>query len=369
MCIERLKSLAHQPRSDFIVYTTIRSNQSLSIKFQFGVSRLAPVVRPGRLQITDIPNLVNLTCFRFPASAQAQAPDARLAIIDLASCSGITFFMTEYYTHAMHAHTQAAPFAEATFARLSPSIHHCIRWVYVPNPPADKISAFGVRLKVNSKGQLLPNNFSYLVSYSPVTQIAQLSSKKIRTPRRGDFTVGSYHDGTVKDYAVHTSNRSVLVYAIQEYNPLFVLRMVPKGNRCSELSPSPPVGLSQLPDGCYASALLKNVGCIWVFRDSQTDFCRGLIIKYLDKSQQALGCCRLGVDPVERCTDFAHIAFAPSDNLEQSGSPRCAVKVKIIPVPDDNSYLDAGWTRCSEGHTLQVWATATEMAMNVIRTI
>ncbi|KAK0111437.1 hypothetical protein ONS95_001797 [Cadophora gregata] len=347
--IERLKSSAHKRRSDFIVYTTIKPSQNLTIEFQFGIGRLAPIVGPGRLQITDTPNLANVTCFRFPS----QAPDIRLATIDLNSCSGITFFMTKSYTHAIHAHTQATPFAELTFARLTPSIHPFVRWLYVPNPPADKISAFGVRLKINSKNQPLQYDYSYL----------------IRTPHRGDFTVGPHHDGAVKDYVVYTSNQSALLYSIPENKPLSILGVTPKGQVCSELSPSPPAGASPLPDAFYASASLKNVACIWVFRDTQADFCRGLIIEYLDGSQQALGCCRLGFDPVERCPDLTQFTFSSSEYSQKNGSRRAAVKVRILPVSVDSNWLDAGWTSCSEAHTLQVWVTATEMAMNVIRTI
>ncbi|TQN67269.1 hypothetical protein CSHISOI_08049 [Colletotrichum shisoi] len=346
--IERLRRPAGRPRSHYFVYTIIKAKQNVAVDFQFGLGRIASIGQT-KLQITDAPKLAELTCFRFPS----RAPGIRLATVDLASCWGITFFMTQSSTLAIHAHTQATPFAETTFGRLPPSTQAFVRWVYVPNPSADKISAFGVQLKVNSLGQPLVNNCTYL----------------IRTPHRGDFHVGTHHDGTVKSFAVRMSNGSALVYTVSEQKPVSVLGVVPKGQECSDLSPSPSIGPALIADGCFASAVLKDVACIWVFRDGQTDFYRGLIIHYHGGSQQALGCCRLGVDPVERCADLARFAFALSELPRENAPPFRVVKVKVSPTPLTGSCLDEGWTRCPEGHILQVWATAMEVAMNIIPAI
>ncbi|OBR09202.1 hypothetical protein CH63R_07967 [Colletotrichum higginsianum IMI 349063] len=343
--IARLASSVQESWSRFTVYTTVDAGQNLTVDFRFGISRLASPCGPNQLQITDIPNLSKFKWFYFPF----QASTTRLASIDLVSCSGITFFLLASDLLAVHAHTQASPSAEVTFARLSPTIRSQVQWFYVPNPTADKISAFGVRLAALPNGRLLLNSRSYC----------------IRTPHRGNIAIGPYNEEDAsQEYAVYTPDRSILVYAIPEHGPVVFLGAITEGRKCSGLRPSIP-SVSSLPNASYASATLTDVTCIWVFRESQTDFCRGLIVQYANGSEQALGYCRLGYDPTERCADVSQFAFAALECKMENGLSRRIVKVKVSAALRDGGYLGQDWTRCSNGCTLEVWATGTEMVMTV----
>lgn len=110
-----------------------------------------------------MPRLPDLTWIRFPANVS----EDYLATVDLSSCLGITFFFAGGGLHGIHAHTKAAPSAEATFAKLLPTIQSVAQWVYVPNPIDDKISAFGFRVKADYEGRLYLSECSYIVSHSP----------------------------------------------------------------------------------------------------------------------------------------------------------------------------------------------------------
>ncbi|KAK2629857.1 hypothetical protein QTJ16_000677 [Diplocarpon rosae] len=169
--IQRSSSSATgSPQSPFVVYSTLGFDENLTIKFQCGVSRLEPKPLLADLQLTDFPNLS-------PSLGSSFLPQHTLYVlllstwINLDCCSGITFFFSIWDLRAIHAHTQATPTAATTFAQINPAFHHAISWVYVPNPPADKISAFGVRILTPHGGKLQLKERTYLV----------------RTPHRGDF--------------------------------------------------------------------------------------------------------------------------------------------------------------------------------------
>lgn len=155
------------------------------------------------------------------------------------------------------------------------------------------------------------------------------------------------------------------MYAIPRHNPISVLGMLTKGQKCSDLSPSMPAGPSPLRGATYASALLDKVVCIWVFRDRQTNFCQGLLVEYINGSQRALGCCRLGIDPAERYAGVASVAFAAIEWRREDAVPRRVVKAKLYPMAEDDNALDESWMLCSKGSTLEVWKTSTEMVIKL----
>ncbi|KAK1985019.1 hypothetical protein LZ30DRAFT_650447 [Colletotrichum cereale] len=155
--IARPTAPVQESRSQFTLYTTIEANRNLMINFRFGISRLAPTPRPEQLQVTDIPNLSKLKRIHFPY----QASTKRLTSINLASCSGITFFLATSDLLAIHAHTRTSPSAEVTFAQLPPTHQREVQWFHVPNLAEDKISAFGVQLRVLYDRRLRLNTRSH----------------------------------------------------------------------------------------------------------------------------------------------------------------------------------------------------------------
>ncbi|KAG7038377.1 hypothetical protein JMJ78_0000913 [Colletotrichum scovillei] len=174
-CIERSGCLTAQLRSTFDLYATVSADNDLTISFQvsvgyvssgrflsyvpskFGVGRLATPRRPAKLQLTDTPNLSPEAGFQFPSPKHG----GRLTTIDLDHCSGITFFLSKRVLLAIHAHTPMAPTADTTFAKVESMIQPFLSWFYVPNPPRDKISAFGVRIGTE-QGELQLNQRTYL---------------------------------------------------------------------------------------------------------------------------------------------------------------------------------------------------------------
>lgn len=293
-----------------------------------------------------MPNLSPSLGFQFPAPKHG----VRLATTNLDRCSGITFFFSTRDLRAIHAHTHAAPTADATFEQIDPAVQRSITWVYVPNPPADKISAFGVRILTKRGGELQLKRRSYLV----------------QTPHRGDFYIGPPPVGSGKDYAVHTPPQSTLLSTVADNNLIFIRGVLTEGGFYSMAVPPAPEN-PPLSDACYASAQLKDVISVWIFRDEKDQFCRGLIVEYFDGTERALGCCRIGVDPAERCPAVERLSFKAAQRIGLSIDH--TVMVRTYQVSKGSGYDNAGWTSCSEGDILEAWATETEMVMTTTKII
>lgn len=343
-CIERSGCSTAQLRSPSDIYTTVGVDDDLVINFQFGVGRLAMPPQPGTLQLTDKPNLSPKAGFQFPSPKHGD----RLATVDLDHCSGITFFLFNRNLHAIHAHTPAAPTADATFAQIEMMVQPFVSWVYVPNPPRDKISAFGVRIGI-THGKLQLNQRTYFV----------------RTPHRGDFYIGPPPVGPGLHYAVHTTSRSTLLCVVARNNLVVIRGVLTEGDACSVGAPPAP-GNPPLQDACHALAILSCVKSIWIFRDKEAQFCRGLIVEYLDGTEKALGLCRIGVDLAERCDAVEQLSFKVVQQQERPNHRMVMVRGSRSQGKD--TCNDGEWTVCSYGDTLEVWSTATQMVMTKTKT-
>jgi hypothetical protein len=193
----------------------------------------------------------------------------------------------------------------------------------------------------------------------------------MRTAKRGVYTIGPSIPAPFKDTVSAITTQSAIIYSIGERMVRsLVIEGIHSRKPISGLVPTPPRGACGLPNACLTSALLKEVKCIWIFlsKDTDIEFCRGLIIEYLDGSQTALGSCRLGVDSFERCADLSLFSFT-SVTIEAAygeGAPRRLVKVKVAPRSEDGP-LDVDWTYCSEGDTLKVWVTWSDLVLQVVK--
>ncbi|TQN64698.1 hypothetical protein CSHISOI_10728 [Colletotrichum shisoi] len=338
-CIERSRCSTAHLRSPFDVYTTVGVDDDLVINFQFGVGRLATPPKSPRLQLTDTPNLSPEAGFQFPSPKHGN----RLATVDLDHCSGITFFLFDGDLHAIHAHTPTAPTADATFAQIETMVQPFLLWFYVPNPPRDKISAFGVQLGIR-QGKLQLNRRTYFV----------------RTPHRGDFYIGPSPPGPGLHYAVHTTPRSTLLCVVARNNLVVIRGVLTEGDACS-VAASPAPGNPPFPGACYALATLSCVKSIWIFRDKEAQFCRGLMVEYLDGTEKVLGQCRIGVDLAERCEAVERLSFKVVQQQERPNNLMVMVRGSLS--QENNTCDDGQWTVCSHMDTLEVWATATQMVM------
>ncbi|KAI3530631.1 hypothetical protein CABS03_15150 [Colletotrichum abscissum] len=346
-CIERSGCSTAQLRSTFDLYTTVDAENDFTISFQFGVGRLATPPRPATLQLTDTPNLSPKAGFQFPSPKHGD----RLATVDLDHCSGITFFLLKRDLLAIHAHTPTAPTADTTFAQIESTIQPSLSWFYVPNPPRDKISALGVRIGTK-EGEPQLNQRTYLV----------------RTPHRGGFYIGPPPTGPGQQHAVLTTSRSTLLSVVARNKSVVIRGVLREGGPCSVVVPPAPEN-PPFPDACHALAKLSCVKSIWIFRDEESRFCRGLIVEYHDGTEKVLGQCRVGVDLAERCGAVEQFSFKVVRRQERPGKRMAMVMVMVRSSRSQgNDACDDGqWTVCSHEDTLEVWATATQMVMTITK--
>lgn len=91
---------------------------------------------------------------------------------------------------------------------------------------------------------------------------------------------------------------------------------------------------------------------------------------YQNGAQRALGECRLGVDPSERCSALSCLAFASDTVPDDRGRSRYVVRVVVLPSPpspdDGDSDVDDGtWTSCFEGSLVEIWFTHRDMLLTL----
>jgi hypothetical protein len=153
---------------------------------------------------------------------------------------------------------------------------------------------------------------------------------------------------------------------VADNNFTFIRGVLTEGSFHSVAVPPVPEN-PPLSDACYASAQLKDVASIWIFRDNKDQFCRGLIVEYFNGTERALGCCRIGVDQAERCPAVERLSFKAAQRIGLSIDR--TVIVRTYQVSIGSGYDSAGWTSCSEGDILEVWATETEMVMTITKII
>jgi hypothetical protein len=182
---------------------------------------------------------------------------------------------------------------------------------------------------------------------------------QFRTSLLGDFTIGPWN-GTSETHAFSISRKSTLIHTASDLDPddpaVSFSHVFPRSNRCLDFSPLTPQTLS-FPgshDPCFSSAPLAFVCYVWIYRDSGSGSAKGFIIFYRGGAQRALGSCRVGIDPVDKCETLADIRFRSSATILESGTELPGVDVQIC-AASDNDEDDAGWTRLKEGMTLEMW--------------
>lgn len=296
-----------------------------------------------------------------------------LAAIDLSTCFGITLFTNVQKTVRIHAHTSSKPTAEETFWQMERKDRYSASWIYVPLPPEDTPTAFGVKY-CGFGGRRKYNRVSHCVSdllVIPVS-VSNASSahrrEQFRTSLTGDFTVGPWY-GHDKAAVYEISRQSTLIHDLEDpkniWSPYKVSHIYPQSDKCADFSPVAPKHPPPIENGCFSSARLEHVSRVWIYRCKDTGFCKGLIIDYLNGAQRALGSCAVGVSPAECCTDFRQIRFSliPASLAGKSTPP--SVAIEVSPKTDAEGQ-DEGWTRFAEGGVLEVWFTHFCMYMYLI---
>lgn len=193
---------------------------------------------------------------------------------------------------------------------------------------------------------------------------------QFRTSLLGDFTIGPWNDDPAT-LVYHTSRDSTLVHTTLDTSnaspSAAFSHIFPKDTRCKDFSPVPPQSprSSAIRASCYSSALLASIRYIWIYLNGE-GLCSGLIIDYKNGGQRALGSCRVGVDPAERCAKLEDTRFrSVMITLESGQDFHGGVKIEICSASDDEEQ-EPGWTRFREGGMLEMWFDDKTVALTLV---
>lgn len=94
----------------------------------------------------------------------------QFATIDLKKVYGLTFFVANGSTLAVHGHTRRRPHPDTTFNRLSRQRQRHTAWLHVPFPSKDRLTHFGIRAPHKfMKSPWAVADYSYLVWNCPLS--------------------------------------------------------------------------------------------------------------------------------------------------------------------------------------------------------
>lgn len=182
----------------------------------------------------------------------------------------------------------------------------------------------------------------------------------MRFQASGDVAVGPYYTEGTTDHVSYVSEGSLLLFGVPERAPVSFVGVHPPSRECTDFVP--PLGIRvPFADACSASAPLRDVTCIEIFRDEEREkYCRGFIFHYRDGRKRALGSCRFGIDPVEQVAApfvfcFLTIGYDFDDTLFYS-------LARVTPG-EEAEITHEGWTFCSSEDILEVSFTENLMIM------
>lgn len=110
----------------------------------------------------------------------------------------------------------------------------------------------------------------------------------------------------------------------------------------------------------FSSASLANVASTETFHDPEEGSCKGIIIRYEDGVERALGQCRIGVDPSTVCIDPKQIWYKgviPPEN---------GFRAKVEFSPLMNGPSKEGWQRAGMGLELHCWFDEDTMIVKLL---
>lgn len=304
----------------------------------------------------------------------------------MSTCTGITLFYSEGIHFATHGHTPAAPSALSTYNRLTRLSRKGIVWVYTPIAQADELASFGLRFDNVVCGypvilvRLLqpcspPLSRSSNRRQIPQFQLRLAGSVSIGSWRKRHFMAVEMTDPirpSARAHLVHT-NPDDPSYTSPRTWFLGISHAEPGVNdalegmaRGAATHPSthsatraPNVPRKFLVNSVYCSAPLAGLSALSVFRDPGNRFCRGLLLKYANGAERALGSCRIGVDPVQHYPDPSVVRFCSANLVSETRMGHRRVKVGIPDEPERR------WREFSPAGELHIWVTHEEMVAHV----
>ncbi|KAI1042377.1 hypothetical protein LB505_010983, partial [Fusarium chuoi] len=250
----------------------------------------------------------------------------RYRTVDVLNATGLTFFFLRGFIMAVHSHTAHAPLAAPTIQHFSRYEQDHMIWTYIPVSSTDIL----LRIGVGDAWQ---------------RQI------EICTKLTGTYLFGPYQCYTDTD-DVSGNEPSVLVHNVPTKRGGGSLGIVTEHNFESEpLLSFPryhnddkdPLGLG----GINTVAPAKNTTRADVYYDRRNGHCTGLLLKYANGAQRAVGQCRIGIDPFKAYEEpswFCYHDSYDSETFDETGG--CVVECTTGTNNHEHEPCDIGEWVC-----------------------
>lgn len=148
-------------------------------------------------------------------------------------------------------------------------------------------------------------------------------------------------------------------------SPISVLGLYPQKWRTIRSTLPSPLQASLFRGTLFSEAPLEKVEHALTFLDTKTRFCVGILLKYQNGAQRALGQCRVGIDMVHYCETPAYILYAPSTY----SSSKVETKLRSVKVQFERVYTGVSqprWTRSEMEGIIQMWFNARQTILRVV---
>ncbi|KAF5609153.1 uncharacterized protein FSUBG_4163 [Fusarium subglutinans] len=230
----------------------------------------------------------------------------RYRTVDVLNTTGLTFFFLRGFIAAVHSHTANTPVAATAIQHFSQDEQDHMIWTYIPVSSTDALLRIGV-------GDVWQRQM------------------EICTKLTGTYFFGPYEGYTDTD-DVSGNEPSVLIHNVPTKLAGGSLGIVTKHNFESEHLLSFPRyhndGEDPLNrDRIHTAAPAKNITHADVYYDRRNGHCKGLLLKYANGAQRAVGQCRIGIDPFKAYEEpswFCYRDICDPETLEDTGS--CVVE-------------------------------------------
>ncbi|KAH7111463.1 hypothetical protein B0J13DRAFT_461938 [Dactylonectria estremocensis] len=347
--VERLPGnpLFRRWRTDGLVFVTLNHEllDGVIAHFKFGSLRLELPKTCHGIQTWDTPTPPDLQKCRFYPNNILHS--TQFKTIDLCQTNGITLFFCNGQVYAIHAHTQKAPCALATYQRLSPRRQRSVAWVYVPFSQRDYITALGARMSLSKSSSF--GSTCLLVS--------------------GDVSVGLTSARQAKDLLLSKSRSMTMIYDTLELQPVSVIGAYPTGEEDhSPMTPfrHPFIDDAPFSNACFSFASLDLVDCMRVFNDKLTGLCLGILLHYQNGAQRSLGQCRVDVDPVEDYVKPVHLCFRRQVHVRPGTPVQLQATMVRGTSSQEHNHDEQGWTCFEMQGALEFWFSCEETRLTAI---
>ncbi|KAL7924041.1 hypothetical protein ACQKWADRAFT_35977 [Trichoderma austrokoningii] len=353
--LKRIERLTDYPpftgkRSDTEVYI-IETDERLKdamVRFQSGLARLHVPKEAAKFQLWDTPAPPPLGSLQnMPKITRT----VQFATVDFRKAHGLTLFVADGSTLAVHGHTRRRPRPDATFNRLPHLRQPYTAWVYVPFPSKDRLTHFGIRAPHRRPSPRILADYSYL----------------FRFELAGDVIIGPHFRGPTQDIIWPVKELLLLIFNVAELAVILAMSAYPNQSKSSEMKPFARFGEPPFKEACFSSASLENVTFLHIYTDADTGFCRGILVEYSNGSQRALGECRIGLDPVNTCKNPACLCFTAITRI-LAGTPIVlkGTKVSSSAYQSVHTHDEEGWTCLPMRGAVEFWFTNRQSVLRVI---